>query len=253
MPPQVGVSVETERPTKERIASTMTAMPISTVSSVTMSGRTLGRISAKSVRAAAEPDDAGGGDIVELALELGLGADDAGEAGPVDDDDGEHDGAEAGADGGGKHNGQKHRRERHPDVDEARHDGVDEPAEIAGDEAEERADEAGEDRGNDGDEGGDTGAVDETGEDIAAEAVGAEKVQGIAARLPGRRELGVEEILGERVVRREEGRCERGEEERRDDDPAGDRPRVDREPPPPGPFGRARGVNHAAASGRARR
>ena len=78
------------------------------------------------------------------------------------------------------------------------------------------------------------------------------KIGGIAARREGRRELGVEEVLGERVVRGEERRGERGQEQGRDDRAAGDRARVDGEPPATGPFGDARGLSHAAASGRAR-
>ena len=47
--PQVGSSEEIERFTKLRIASTITAMPISSISSAMIEGSTLGRISLSSV------------------------------------------------------------------------------------------------------------------------------------------------------------------------------------------------------------
>ena len=55
MPPQVGVSEETESPTKERIASTMTAIPISRLTSATSTGATLGRISDSRMRRRGKP------------------------------------------------------------------------------------------------------------------------------------------------------------------------------------------------------
>src|SRR5271163_4634035 len=50
MPPQVGTSEETESPTNERIASTITAIPISRLISAIRIGRTLGRISRSRIR-----------------------------------------------------------------------------------------------------------------------------------------------------------------------------------------------------------
>ena len=55
MPPQVGVSEETESPTKERIASTITAMPISRLTSASSTGSTLGKISRIRMRVGEKP------------------------------------------------------------------------------------------------------------------------------------------------------------------------------------------------------
>ena len=55
MPPQVGVSEETDRPTKERMASTMTAMPISKLTRAIRTGATFGRISLNRIFAREKP------------------------------------------------------------------------------------------------------------------------------------------------------------------------------------------------------
>ena len=68
MPPQVGSSVEIERFTKERIASTMTAIPISSDSSATIAGSTFGSTSFSRMVRSREAGDAGAVDIVHAAL-----------------------------------------------------------------------------------------------------------------------------------------------------------------------------------------
>src|SRR5579883_1216357 len=55
MPPQVGVSEDTDRPTNDRIASTTTAMPISRVSNAISTGAMFGRISRNRIAGRAKP------------------------------------------------------------------------------------------------------------------------------------------------------------------------------------------------------
>src|SRR5579864_6751930 len=52
---------------------------------------------------AVEPDSDGGGDVILLALHQHLGANDAAEARPINDDDGEDDGLQSCAHDGGEH------------------------------------------------------------------------------------------------------------------------------------------------------
>ena len=137
MPPQVGVSDETERPTNERIASTTTAMPISSVTSAINTGTTLGRISRNRI-AGARSRWCARRRRNPSGLGHGLGAHHAAEPRPVDDDDGDDHRMQPGADHGDEQDREQHRRKRHPDIDEARHDGVDPAAEKAGEQTEQR-------------------------------------------------------------------------------------------------------------------
>src|SRR5262249_52353887 len=72
-----------------------------------------------------------------------------------------------------------------PGVGDAHDDLVDPAAEIAGDDAERRADGAGDDHGREADEGRNSGAEDQSREDIAPEMIGAEQILETAAALPG--------------------------------------------------------------------
>ena len=130
MPPQVGVSPATGMPTKERITSTRIAMPISTASKVTTSGTRLGRISSRKNSAAAKADDPRRRSVVALQLHHGFGPDHAGKAGPVDDDDRRDHRGQPRADHRRQHDRQQHRRKRHPDVDQARGDLIDQPPKL---------------------------------------------------------------------------------------------------------------------------
>ena len=126
MPPQVGSSVEMERLTKERIASTMTAMPISQ--------RRAARRS-PAIRWAALPSREwrprrsrrrGRCRHSPCALWLQrLGAHHPAEPDPVDDDDGDDHRMQAGSEHRHQQDAEKDRREGHPDIDDARHDLVD--------------------------------------------------------------------------------------------------------------------------------
>ena len=132
MPPQVGSSVEIERFTKERIASTITAIPISSDRSATIVGSTFGSTSFRRIVASEKPAMRALSTIIHAALTERLGAHDAAEADPVDRHDGDDDGVEPGAEHRDEQDGEKHRRERHPDIDDPRHDLVEPAAIIAG-------------------------------------------------------------------------------------------------------------------------
>ena len=180
MPPQVGVSDETERPTKDRIASTMTAMPISRLTSANRPGRHW----AGSPHQDMEPrkaDGARGGDVVGLRLRHGFGAHDAAEARPVDDGDRRDDRSDAGAEHGDQQDREQHRRKGHPDFDEPRDHAVDPAAIPAGEQPERRARKRCEARRDEGDDQRDARAVDQAREHVAAEIVGAEPMARLGA------------------------------------------------------------------------
>ena len=164
------------------------------------------------------------------------------------DDDGDDHRVQPGAEHGDQQDREEHRRERHPDVDDARDDLVEPAAIVAGEQAEDRADEAGGGRGDEGDGQRDAAAVDEAREHVAAEAVGAEQVAGLRAGEPGRRQRAEHQVLRQRIVRRDQRREERAtsttiaSHEPDEDQPPGARRAADARPPQPW---RSRGLSSA--------
>ena len=138
--------------------------------------------------------------------------------------------------------------------------GIDPAAEIAGEQAERGAEQAGGSGGGDGDEERDLGAVDQSGQDIPAQIVGAEQVAGLGPVGPDRRDILQHQILLDRVVRCEQGREDGGEREEQQHRAAQRDPAVRQQPaqgaavrpclrcagkwPPPQPW-RIRGLSNA--------
>ena len=123
---------------------------------------------------------------------------------------------------------QEDRRKGHPDIDQPGDDGIHPAADITGEQAEDGAKQAGRRGSGDGDEQGDPRAVDQPGQNIPAQIVGAEQVAGLRFLVPERRDVLQHEILLERVVRREERREDRGEREQQQHAAAQDDPPVHR-------------------------
>ena len=127
---------------------------------------------------------------------------------------------QAGAEHRDQQDRQQHRREGHPDIDQARDQRVDEAAEKAGEEAEQRADEAGEPGGDERDRKRDLRAEDDARKHVAPEPVGPEQIAGFALSKAGRRHGGENEVLRQRIHRRDQGRRE-GENDQEHDEATG--------------------------------
>ena len=160
--------------------------------------------------------------------------------------DGEQGVAQARADHRHDRDGQQGRRKRQHDVHAEHHDQVDLPSKIAGQKPERRADHGRHRDGAHREAQRHPGRVENTDEDVAAEAVGAERVRPRLG-LEAQREIGID--AG--VVHVDGGRDARDEQHGDDDDEP--RPgRRARHEPAPGGRGRARpwaGHHHAAIQG----
>ena len=87
-------------------------------------------------------------------------------------------GHDAGAGDRGEHQQEDHRRQGHGEIDEAHGDGVDERPPKRRDRADEEADDERDRDRDDGDQQRNPAALQQPGQDIAADAVGAEPVRG---------------------------------------------------------------------------
>ena len=120
------------------------------------------------------------------------------------------------AEDGHKQDGEEDRRKGHPDVDDARHDLVDDAAVVACEQPEHATDQASERSCDKRDGECDAAAIDNARKDVAAEPVSAEQVAGLGPRYPRRREPGEEQVLLQRIMRsdeRGEGRRERHDQQ----------------------------------------
>ena len=139
------------------------------------------------------------------------GAGDAGKARHEGDGDDHDDVPEAAAERRRDHDREQEFGKGEQEVDDPRHDAVDEAAEIAGGDAERGAEDGGERRRDEAEDQRIAGAVEKARKHVAAELVGAEPML--------RRRIGVDAkiALGERIVGRDRRRCERDRDEERDD------------------------------------
>src|SRR5690606_20920497 len=134
--------------------------------------------------------------------------------------------AEAGTEDRGEREEQGEQGEGHQRVDQAGEQEVDLAAEVASGGADEDADGDGDGGRSNADDEGDAGAVNDAGEDIAADVVVAEPVFG-AGR--GTTELGVDSVG---VVGSDPGREDGAEDEEHDETEPEQGGAVAREPPP---------------------
>ena len=96
-----------------------------------------------------------------------------------------------------------------------------------------RTDEHRAERGRDGDRHGDARAEKQAREDVPSERIRPEEIGRVAARRPGRRNEGRDQVLLLGIMGREEGREDRAKDHRDDDDGAGDHACRSEGPPNP--------------------
>ena len=140
MPPQVGVGGGTPRPMKLSDASVRIAEAIQSELMTTTSEIMLGRICTPMMRTRPEAERAAGLDEVALLQRNGRRTRDAGERRDLGDRDGDDQVLQARAQHRRDHQAEQQRREGQHDVEQAHHDLVEQPADIAGDDADGRAD-----------------------------------------------------------------------------------------------------------------
>jgi hypothetical protein len=170
--------------------------------------------------AVAEAGDAGGVDVEILAGREDGAADQAGVARDLADADGDHHVLQAGAEDGDDDEGHQDAGEGEHDVDHAHHGGVHELAVVARQQAEDHADGGGDGDRDQADRERDAGAVEDAGEDVAAELVGAQPMLGGGwLGAVGRVDL-------DRIVGGEEGGGEGRRDDEQEQDEADDRPPV---------------------------
>ena len=121
---------------------------------------------------------------------------------------------------------QRHQNGREGELD-FRHthdEGIDQPALVAGDQAQRDADDHRQHDAGEADQQRDAAAIEDGGEHVTAEIVGAQQIARIALGLPERRQLGIQQVQRrhvERIVRRHQRREHRGQDHHQRDD-AGD-------------------------------
>ena len=162
-------------------------------------------------------EDHGRVDIVHFRLLQRLRSHHPAEPCPVDDDDGDDDRGEPGADHRHQKDRQEHRRKRHPDVDETRDCRIDPAAEIAGGKTESGTDQT---RGEGGDHGNrqrDAAAEDHSGQKIPAKTVRSQHITRLGSAHPGGRHGVEHQVLFQRIMRRDQRGEDRGERQKHEE------------------------------------
>ena len=161
---------------------------------------------------------------------LGGAARHDGEAVPQEEPDHEHQDGQRVADERDHDECHEHHGQRQADRQDEVDQEIDAPAPISGGDSERRPDRARDEDRDEANQKRDPSTVDQAGEVVAAELVGAERMLPGAARIPDRRHEALAEILPSRVVRRQQRRQDRGEEDDEKDAAAGPEATVPQRP-----------------------
>ena len=183
------------------------------------------------MRGGAGADRALGVDELALGERAGLGVDDARGLHPVHQRDHHGDDPQAGLEHGGEADRQQQRRKRHHQVGEAHQRGADPAAEIAGGDADQRADQQRRAIGDDADDQRGARAVEDAGQQVAAEQVGAEPEGGVGRQRRAFQRQAVEHLLVG-IVGGEPRRQDRAGHDDRHDHQAEQRQLAPEQPPP---------------------
>ena len=161
------------------------------------------------------PRDLRRGDIVHRPLAHRFGAHDPGKARPVDDNNCDNDRPKAWPDHRNQQDGKQHRREGHPDVDQARDEDVDPTAQKARQQAQNGPDDTGDRACNQRHRHRHPRPVQDAAQHVAAQTVGAQPITGFGARHPERRQAAQEQVLRQRVFRADPGGQQGGQKQQR--------------------------------------